>query len=272
MLKQALLSKFKTQELSHFYIVSCPLQEQAAREFLDKWLEDFLVEVLKTKRANQESDKIREGLKLGHADIQFIQTENKTFTLAGGEFDDFFKFLEHTPHELGHKFIIVRDSHKITETLSNKLLKTLEEPPIDITIFFLDPQKKKVLPTISSRAISLNLTIKKNIEHSSFDRPLSFESWVNTVPELELDPNAQALMALESGNGQLHTLVEGIRSKNLDEESIIKLLLQWVSQTRQDGKLSQQLIEGLKEASYQRPFNGPAQGRMIPLLSKIFTL
>jgi len=272
MLKQSLLKKLSLQEISHFYIVSCPLNEHDARDYLNEWINDFLCEVLCSKRDGLGHEKAQESLKLGHSDIQFIETDNKLYTDKNEDFKEFYKFLEYSASELGHKFIIVKDIHKISESIGNKLLKTLEEPPFGVTIFFLDPQKKKVLTTISSRAIRLNLPIHAKTEEKSFNASLSFEQWVNTQANLELNKSAQSIIGIESGNGQIHSLIEEIRSKNIDEEEIIKLLMNWITNTSQDGEKVMNFIEQIKTIDYQRPFNGPAQGRMVPLLSKLFTL
>jgi DNA polymerase III delta prime subunit len=272
MLKESLLSKFKTKELSHFYILSCPLSQDEARTYLDEWSQDFLSDILCQKREGLSKEKALDSLKLGHADIQFIETKNKSYTVTGGEFDEFFKFLQHSANELDHKFIFVKDTHKITETLSNKLLKTLEEPPVDITIFFLDPIKKEILPTIASRAIMLNLPIENNIEDRSFDAKLSFEAWVNTVPNLEMNKAAQAIMAIESGNSQIHGLVEEIRAKSIEEEELLKLLMQWLTHTSQSGDKLELVISQSKTIDEQKVYHGPAQNRLIPLFTKLFTL
>jgi hypothetical protein len=53
--------------------------------------------------------------------------------------------------------VVFEHSELITPIIANKLLKTLEEPVGDLTLFWLNPTGAKLLPTIESRALTLRL-------------------------------------------------------------------------------------------------------------------
>ncbi|OIQ17497.1 MAG: hypothetical protein BM556_11885 [Bacteriovorax sp. MedPE-SWde] len=272
MLKNALLSKYKNNNLSHFYILTCPLPEHRARVFLEDWTKDFLIGVLETQKTYCSKEKLKKGLEMGHSDIQFISTKNKTYTLKDKDFDEFFKFLDHKSLELGHKFIVVWDAHKITETLANKLLKTLEEPPVDITILFIDPMNKEMLPTIASRAISLNLPLpKEELNPSLGPQGRDFPTWVKNSVHNE-DKTVLSMSQLVTREIPLYQFIEEIRGNKGAEELLIKVLMQWVTQSDANGQSLDLMKQQLKLVDHQKVFNGPSQYRLVPLLKKLFTL
>lgn len=52
---------------------------------------------------------------------------------------------------LGHKVIILDEAHMMTKNACNALLKTLEEPPPNVTFILVTTEPHKLIPTIVSR-------------------------------------------------------------------------------------------------------------------------
>lgn len=61
------------------------------------------------------------------------------------------------PYESKYKVYIVNDAHKLTLQAQNALLKTIEEPPAYAVILLLADNPDSLLPTISSRCVTLSL-------------------------------------------------------------------------------------------------------------------
>lgn len=61
------------------------------------------------------------------------------------------------PYSSKYKIYIIDDADKMTEQAQNALLKTIEEPPAYGIIMLLVTNKNKLLPTILSRCVTLNL-------------------------------------------------------------------------------------------------------------------
>ncbi len=172
-----LLKKWKQKELAHFYIMKSPEDISLdAFSFFERWIENFLTSILvedpiilKTKK------QINQIIKNGHPDILFIKPKSKQNKYTWENFNDFFSFLNLKKFELSHRFIFISDIHLISEILCNKLLKSLEEPPSQTTIFFLQTKQIPLLPTISGRAVKIKLSIpqhvKENTSSNSFRRP-----------------------------------------------------------------------------------------------------
>ena len=270
MLLDALINKFSNNQLSPFYVLSCPLDQSRGEEFLKSWVNEFLAKALVSARKDFTIDKASKAIELGHADIEFISTKNKTYTLKGEEFDEFFKFLSYSRHELSRKFIVVWDAYKITEILANKLLKTLEEPPVDTTIFFVDPRKSQLLPTISSRAIHLKIPISSDVNTRVALDHQSFSTWLESRQDLKEDPIACALSSYESSKIELFELFDALKSKSVSDENVINVLMSWLRETNTQAKMLERVINRVKIIEEQRVYNGALQNRLAPLINEVF--
>jgi DNA polymerase III gamma/tau subunit len=58
------------------------------------------------------------------------------------------------------KFIVIENLKYMSENHMNKLLKTLEEPPVPMHILILNSDNVRPLLTISSRSISIQCPLK----------------------------------------------------------------------------------------------------------------
>lgn len=56
-----------------------------------------------------------------------------------------------------YKLYIVKEAEKMTEQAQNALLKTIEEPPEYVIIILLSANKNRLLPTIRSRCVTLDV-------------------------------------------------------------------------------------------------------------------
>ena len=61
------------------------------------------------------------------------------------------------PYSSDYKIYIVDEAEKMTAEAQNALLKTIEEPPAYVVIFLLTTNLGKLLPTILSRCVVLNI-------------------------------------------------------------------------------------------------------------------
>jgi DNA polymerase-3 subunit delta' len=61
------------------------------------------------------------------------------------------------PYSSPYKIYIIDDADKMTEQAQNAILKTIEEPPAYAVILLLTSNANRLLPTILSRCVTLNL-------------------------------------------------------------------------------------------------------------------
>jgi DNA polymerase III delta prime subunit len=102
-------------------------------------------------------------VKNDHPDVLNIKRseDEKDYKVDGHQWNAFQSFIQYRPYILKNKFVFIYDAHRITEILSNKLLKTFEDSPKQLTIFLFLKDQRPLLPTILSRAISLKINIQK---------------------------------------------------------------------------------------------------------------
>lgn len=90
-----------------------------------------------------------------HPDIRFITHEKASIGIDDIR-DRLINDITIKPYSSSHKVYIIPDANKMTEQAQNALLKTIEEPPAYATILLLTENAENLLPTITSRCITLN--------------------------------------------------------------------------------------------------------------------
>lgn len=90
-----------------------------------------------------------------HPDIRFITHEKASIGIDDIR-DQLINDITIKPYSSSHKVYIIPDANKMTEQAQNALLKTIEEPPEYAVILLLTENAQNLLPTITSRCITLN--------------------------------------------------------------------------------------------------------------------
>jgi DNA polymerase III delta prime subunit len=259
MLINSLVNKYHNDQIAHFYILSMNNIEDKD-DYANKWIKEFCLKIA-PKVHNKED--ILTNL---HEDIELITTDAKNYNSSGEEFQSFFKALRFKANELKRKIIFVKDAHKINEVLANKLLKTLERPPVEATIFFINPDGIKLLPTIESRAIKLRISENRRKYKDSVRPKSDFTSWSQDL--LDQTKEIEALAQLETGERQLYDLIDAIKSGELNEDLVVAAILNWHRQTKQSAKNVEKLINALKNYEKEKVFHNSLQERMTVLIGK----
>lgn len=163
-------AKYENDNLAHLYILEPNISINPAESL--EWTISCLEQVLGLTKSRIENSE----------DILILNpSEAKSYTVD--HCSEIFKFTSFAPQTLKRKFLILNETHKLSTTVSNKLLKTFEEPPVPLTIFLMNENKSKILETIRSRAIKLRITLPKDtranplIEFINKDSQTSFEDF-----------------------------------------------------------------------------------------------
>lgn len=96
-----------------------------------------------------------------HPDYHVLESET---SIGVDQIREAIKNLESTAHLSGAKVLIVKDSHAMTLSAANALLKTLEEPTASTFIILLTDQFNKLLPTIRSRCQKIKVSVSSRDE------------------------------------------------------------------------------------------------------------
>lgn len=73
-----------------------------------------------------------------------------------------------TPFESDKKIFVIDDADRMNKESANSLLKTLEEPPADVTFFLITSKLNKILPTIKSRCQIFEFSSLNNEDVAKF--------------------------------------------------------------------------------------------------------
>lgn len=190
-IQQTLIQKYKQDELGHFYILT-PGRDGQQQDFLTDWAHLLLSQLLEIKEI------------INHEDFLEIAPSAPNGNYSLEDFSPLFSFLNYKATRAQRKFILIHNADKFSHYVSNKLLKTLEEPPVKTTIFLLNPTGKKLLPTIESRGIKLRIPIST---------PHCSDSEIEKIKQLAKLP--------------LHKIVEELRNEIGPHEQILKALTTW---------------------------------------------
>jgi len=151
-------------------------QEKLARNFLTAWKQDrfaqayilsgpdgigktpFAIELAKTFLCREGGDdaceacpscrKVAHG---NHEDVEILEPSGAGFMIHWEEVQELIEKLRLKARSGEHRFVIIREADRMREETANHFLKTLEEPPTDVTFFLLTARLPALLETIVSR-------------------------------------------------------------------------------------------------------------------------
>jgi len=263
---EILFNQWKSNRLSHFYILEAHSSVIEKQAFLRKTIDDFLLRVIATEK-NIAPDNAQNVLEQGHADILTIQKSDKgsEFTVKSGDFDPFFNFLGFKNLEFKQRFLIVEQAHLIGKTISNKLLKSLEEPTPNTTILFLADSTAHMLDTINSRAIKWTL----REQDTQLDGFSNNETRKQVIEKLSGGNSTSSLVAnyLE-GQINEHELIDRFKSKT-DFEECFKTIINTLSDTRSHTIIKSELLEQMNWWTKAREFHNSPQESLVKLLNSL---
>lgn len=173
-----LQKKYQENKLPSFVVVKDHWTEESEKNFIE--------EILQHENSDPKRFEMAQNL-----DVLFLVPTEKGYTVDDGALESVFKFVSTRPLKLKKKWVVWTKSHEMNNTLLNKLLKILEEPPEFAQFLFLTDHKKELLQTIQSRAITLvSPNERVSFEDSSF-YPLTYQEAFSRVKEF----NAEEEMA-----------------------------------------------------------------------------
>lgn len=152
-----LIQKMKQQQLASFYHLELPNPAQK-KAFITHWLLPFLTQTLNRPNSGLSS-------LINHPDLLIIGRKqqgetlerDKTTAFTLEDMEPLIQFCSLPPWSETYKITLLFDAQRMNSLISNKLLKTLEEPSPGNIIFLINMQQAPLLPTIKSRAINLRL-------------------------------------------------------------------------------------------------------------------
>jgi len=236
-LQDILLQKALSNKLAHFYLLE-PNRSISKPKDLTNWISDVLANYFKELGQNFTAKSI-----INHQDVLFVNKEEKgNYVLE--DFDNFVSFFNYKATTNPRKFIIIENAEKIGEKLANKLLKTLEEPPIEASIFLLNTNKIKLLQTIESRSVRLRVALDQTIK--------------------EDDILAKTFDAL--ADQDVTSFIDKFKYDAAKEDRLVKQFLDWCNgQNKIDTETTWSINDYLQVMKVDKAYNNPASQRLFKL-------
>ncbi len=109
------------------------------------------------------------------------------------------------PYNDKYKIYIIEDAHLLTVQAQNALLKTIEEPPEYVIILLLTSNSERLLPTIISRCVTLNL------------RPVNTDKIKNYLMQEFKIPDYKAAVCAAFSQGNVGRAIRLAKSDDFNE-------------------------------------------------------
>lgn len=225
-LQSILFQKYKDKNLASLYIANY----DSTLINPEKWANDFINLFTKIE---------------DHPDVLKLHKDDKEneYRVESKSIREFLKFINYRPLQLEKKFIFIFDAHDISTIVSNKLLKVFEELGTNFCLFLMVPDNAPIMPTVSSRAIKIQ------IQNSNAPARLSLDfSAINTPQEL---------LAFIKQNRDNDSQID----KNFIEQIINNLLSQSSKSPDNYSKLNE-ILKILSDNEIFNSFNNSKQSRM----------
>ncbi|MDD5645120.1 MAG: DNA polymerase III subunit delta', partial [bacterium] len=103
-----------------------------------------------------------------HPDVLVVHPKGKERIINVALIGDVLKKVSRKSYEGRYKVIIFDDAHRMRKDSSNKLLKTLEEPPPGTVVILVTSRPDRLLPTIVSRCQTINFYLLSDKEIENF--------------------------------------------------------------------------------------------------------
>jgi hypothetical protein len=227
--EEILKKKYQQDQLAHFYIIEA-LQSQIDPNELSLKPVRLLQEILAVNDVRN------------HEDVLIVCPKaNGNYVLE--DFAEMFSFLNYKATRAKRKFLIIEQVEKLTHHVSNKLLKTLEEPPVETTIFFINNKKANLLSTIKSRAITLRVQIK-NQQNVEAIEPTQLTKYHHL---------------------QLADIIDDLKTNMPEHTALLKQLITWCNEQCSDVKLIGQLDQILREYQQDELYHNAPTHRLYAL-------
>ncbi len=107
-----------------------------------------------------------------HPDLLWIEPQKKSRGILMEQVEAVQQLIARTSFEGGWKVVVLQNADRLNQQASNRLLKTLEEPPPDCLVLLVTDRPEALLPTIVSRCQKIILSSDRAEELTGADAEL----------------------------------------------------------------------------------------------------
>lgn len=173
--RQFLNDALNKNRLSHSYIFSGTEDLQFAKA---------IAKMILCKQEHTGCDSCSSCLKVNsenHPDLNVVSPDGAS--IKNAQVEELQEYMFIRPYESKHKIAIIHQSHLMTESAQNRLLKILEEPPEYAVFIFLTQNLEGMLETLQSRCQVLGFNLEG--ESETDDSPEITDKAVDFIQSIE---------------------------------------------------------------------------------------
>lgn len=220
--------KYDNDNIGHFFIIE-PGRVCDDTAEVTNWTEKLISELLETKNI------------INHEDYLEVCPSKSDSNYSLDDFKTFFSFLSYKATKSKRKIILIKEAEKLTALINNKLLKTLEEPPVPASIFLINNKKISLLETIVSRSIKIRVPVKSSQNQLTTER----------LSELKQLP--------------IHKIIDKLKSNAKNEKQILNDVLTICTKSNVPYVLIEQIQNLINEYQEDKTYHNAATHRLFEL-------
>lgn len=120
---------------------------------------------------------------LNHPDLFMLRPSHRARLIRIEQMRRLIRDIHYSPHQSDCKVAVIFEADRMNTSAANAFLKTLEEPPLNSTIFLLSTRPYDLLPTIRSRCFNFRLPADQaNLQNKDWHRWLGdYRAWVGLL-------------------------------------------------------------------------------------------
>ena len=241
-------AKAREGQLFPFYIIQA--HPHSPEGEVQRWM-SALMKSLLIQEGRQDQDRDPDVLVLS-------SDKGKSYEIA--QLTPLMRQLSYESFTQKRRYLIIEQAHQCTPRLYNKLLKTLESPPENTTIFLLDSLAAPILATVKSRAVTLRLGPGDSVSSPPPPKGMSFARFVE-----KQDP---ALGKLWQGTASLHEMAQKVQALG-HQETFLPLALRWWSAQVDEFGQCCDFVETLKLLERHKALHGRKQTQLAIILESL---
>lgn len=273
-----LLNLHNKNKLGPLYIIRPPiLGDNLEKNDPNQWIHSFFHKLISNNK-NCSPEQAVELETLGVSDLYHIKKnkDHKEYKVEEESVLEFIKAHSYPPLEFPYKIIAVHEADKLSEKISNKWLKTLEEPLSHVTTLFLTSSNRPLLKTIESRAITLRLSPDESVTIEAPESQENFPQYLQRLLQGEgklaqtvSETQKKHLLKYTKSPEKIHHFLDSLKGSRPLQSELYKVFQSYVEVKAPGPRLMGQWLEETQWFEEAATYNNAPQERFVGLLQLV---
>ncbi|MCF6319561.1 MAG: DNA polymerase III subunit delta' [Proteobacteria bacterium] len=166
-----------------------------------------------------------------HPDFTLISAEKNTIKVE--QIRKLSKDIRLSATKGQYRAVVVENAEQMNKAAANALLKTLEEPPNKVVLILTTSEMGRLLPTIKSRCVKMNIAVPNHTESIAWLGSLSNKSEAEIVTSLALanySPLVAKSIIQEGSLSHVKQMLADLESLINSQKTVLEVSKAWFSE------------------------------------------